>query len=450
MKKVFGFLSVVCIGLAVYGCIADLAEGSFGEDTMTVVLVLAVLAGIFGYLAWVWRISPVKRAKQQAAQAVNKMKENSDANKELTAALKKRMWKFRIWGALILAVGLWIMIKGYGTALILGFGTVVLIIGMAVWMMGSPADYNSMTDVAAMIPMDKPRKIEEFYEAFKNVKTPLGSGWLGRFYTMSQEALVFGPDERGEFFYFWLTKDGIVGYLGYSFLDGLVKERINEPIIPPAKDFATDVAGHLCYHSDFFMCQSYLKENLERFVKTGQVEPFRETLPSEVYTFTENFKLTGQHFELRDKDDNLVYEIDGTVPLISLYIYDNQHQEVFKLTKEIGHMLATYRFYLKGEPYGVLEKQFTLVRDKFAMQLGEDKLELTEYAGTIGHNFNVTINGRMIGAIMDNMDITIGNVLFDNAFLIAYEKDYLPLLTAMAVMVARELARDEDGGLTNR
>ena len=33
---------------------------------------------------------------------------------------------------------------------------------------------------------DTIRKIEDFYEAFKNVPTPLGSGYLGRFYTMKQ------------------------------------------------------------------------------------------------------------------------------------------------------------------------------------------------------------------------------------------------------------------------
>ena len=84
------------------------------------------------------------------------------------------------------------------------------------------------------------------------------------------------------------------------------------------------------------------------------------------------------------------------------------------------------------------------------MDVTEGRLELREYAGTIGHDFSVTLNGRMLGAIMDNMDITIGNLVFDNSFLIVYEEKYLPLLTAMAVMVARELARDEDGGVSNR
>ena len=35
-------------------------------------------------------------------------------------------------------------------------------------------------------------------------------------------------------------------------------------------------------------------------------------------------------------------------------------------------------------------------------------------------------------------------IVFDNSVVIAYEEQYLPLLTAMAVMVARELARDEE------
>lgn len=104
----------------------------------------------------------------------------------------------------------------------------------------------------------------------------------------------------------------------------------------------------------------------------------------------------------------------------------------------------------KGEPYGVLKKQFALVRDQFSMELPEGKLELREYAGSIGHNYSVKLNGTMIGAIVDNMDLTVGNIMFDNAFLIVYDAKYLPQLTALAVMAARELARDKDGGLSNR
>lgn len=84
------------------------------------------------------------------------------------------------------------------------------------------------------------------------------------------------------------------------------------------------------------------------------------------------------------------------------------------------------------------------------MELPEGKLELREYTGSIGHNYSVKLNGTMIGTIVNNMDLTVGNIMFDNAFLIVYDAKYLPQLTALAVMAARELARDKDGGFSNR
>ena len=51
---------------------------------------------------------------------------------------------------------------------------------------------------------------------------------------------------------------------------------------------------------------------------------------------------------------------------------------------------------------------------------------------------------------MDDMDLTVENAVFDNAYLIVYRPDKLPLLVCMAVMAARELARDKEGAVTNR
>ena len=75
--------------------------------------------------------------------------------------------------------------------------TVVLIFGIAIWSMATPENYNSMTDMIAMISMEKPRKIEEFYEAYKNVDTPFGSAWLAKFYTMRQKSLKVFDRRQG-------------------------------------------------------------------------------------------------------------------------------------------------------------------------------------------------------------------------------------------------------------
>ena len=140
--------------------------------------------------------------------------------------MKKRIIKFRLAGGLVTVLGVYLMIIGYGQTWSLSIATVVLIFGIAIWMMATPKDYNQMTDMGAMIEMEKPRTIEEFYEAYKNVWTPLGSAWLGKFYTMKQTALVFGPDARGQYIYFWITGDGAVGYVGYSFIENFIKKYV--------------------------------------------------------------------------------------------------------------------------------------------------------------------------------------------------------------------------------
>ena len=135
---------------------------------------------------------------------------------------------------------------------------------------------------------------------------------------------------------------------------------------------------------------------------------------------------------------------------VKLRVLDNYDREVFTMTKQLGHALATYKFYQDGELYGTLEKQFDLVRDRFTMEVTEGTLELREYSGTVGHNYKVTLNGEILGAIMDDMDLTVENAVFDNAYLIVYRPDKLPLLVCMAVMAARELARDKEGAVTNQ
>ncbi len=451
MKKVWKGLSITCIIIGILGTAEDMISGTPFWDAAVILFFFALLAAFFAWLAWLWRIrSPIKRTAEQVGAMADTVKENNKAYKELSASMKHRVWKYRIVGAIIAVIGVRMWSLGNWDTFWIVVGTVVLIIGIAIFMMGSPNDYDAMTDAFTMIGFDRKREIREFYEAFKEVQTPLGSGWLGRFISSPYDTLIFGPDLRGQYIYFYLNGSGEVGFIGYSFLKSFISKRLTEPVYPPKENLGADTAGHLCYHTDIFFFKDWLKESIEQFAKTGVPLPFKTSDPSDIYTFAEDFKLTGQHFDVQDKDQNTIYVVDGTLPLITLRIFDTQQNEIFKMTKEIGHALATYRFFYKGEPYGVLEKQLTFVRDKFAMEIKDGKLELTEYAGTIGHNFKVTLNGKLIGAIMDNMDINIQNIIWDNAFLIVYKKEYLPLVIAMAVMVTRELARDEDGGLSNR
>lgn len=109
--------------------------------------------------------------------------ENTE-KQQLSAPLRARMWEYRIISVIVCAFSFWIASKGNWNKIPVSIATVVLIIGIAIWMLGSPDDYNGSTDICSMIAMDCPRKIEEFYEAYKDVRTPLGSAYLVQFYTM--------------------------------------------------------------------------------------------------------------------------------------------------------------------------------------------------------------------------------------------------------------------------
>ncbi len=76
-------------------------------------------------------------------------------------------------------------------------------------------------------------------------------------------------------------------------------------------------------------------------------------------------------------------------------------------TKQLGHALATYKFYQDGELYGTLEKQFDLVRDRFTMEVTEGE---TGAAGVQRAPSVTTTRSRstaILGAIMNDMDLTV-------------------------------------------
>ena len=443
MKKIFLGLCAATVLFGIHETVIDVMNHDFTDDSITVIVFLTLVASLFAFLAWLFDgKSPVERTVEQTKQVVRQEQEKQEEYKNYSPAVKRRIWKFRIFGLLLIAAAVWICVHWHWNDIPVSIATVVLIVGIAVFGMGSPADYNAMTDNGAMIAMDVPRKIEEFYEAFRAVDTPLGSGWLGKFTTGHRESLIFGPNGRGEFLYFFLNSDGLVGYLGYSMLSDTISERLKDPDYPPKEEIGGGLYDHLCYHSDIFLMREWLQKSLEHFVQTGTPLPFQGLQPSQIYTFSEDFKLTGQHFTVENAEGQALYTVDGTMPLVTLRVRDAQDKEVFTMTKQLGHALPVYKFYQEGALYGTLEKQLDLVRDRFTMEVSDGTLELREYAGTIGRNFKVTLNGQLLGAIMENMDLTPENIVFDNSFLIVYRPEKLPLLVAMAVMAARELARD--------
>lgn len=401
-------------------------------------VVLAAICLVLGYLL------PSGRSLRTNAKTMGKnAKSGLQQYRELSAGLKVRFWLMKLIGVIGMVGGLAIIVKSNEALGMITVGTIVMAVGGAVWYMSSPHAYEKSNDQIKMIAFQQPTTIEKIYEAYKNLDTPLGSPYLAKMKTMRQKALIFGPDDDGEYLYFWLNEKGNLGYLGYTFLEWAIKQPLTQPVKPYRPYEGDDLAAKLSISSDIVLLQKQLFENIKNYRNTGEVLPVQESNPSEVYLFSETFKLAGQQFDLQDSKGNVIYHIEGTMPLRTFRIFDQVQNEVFKVTKEILNAIPTYQFYQNGEWIGTLEKQFTLAKDRFQMEIAEGTLKLEQYAGSVGYNYLVSLNDRPIGAVMDDLELRLDNLIFDNSVVIVYEKRYLAMITALAIMVAREIARDE-------
>ena len=141
MKKVFLGLTAATILYAIYNVIIDIRDGVFDGLTIVGLLFLLLVAGVFGFLAWLFDgKSPVKRTAEQAKNVVKQEQEKFDAYVSYSPAIKRRIWKFRIIGLVLVALAVWLSIAGNWDTIPVSIATVILIIGIAVFNMGSPAD----------------------------------------------------------------------------------------------------------------------------------------------------------------------------------------------------------------------------------------------------------------------------------------------------------------------
>ena len=252
------------------------------------------------------------------------MSENENNEKEATKrALTRRKWSYRIVSIIVILISIKICIAGHWEDIPVSFATVVLIIGVAIWMLGSPGDYNVGDNGVIMITMEEPKKIEEIYEAYRKIETPLGSCYLGKITTMKQHALIWGPNSEGEYLYFWLNDSGIVGYLGYSGLDGLISKHITEPDFPikevseANKDIVDNVTENnaaeenvigenttedreaevknAVYPVSIWTVQAQLHDSLKFYAEMGQALPLPDVQPA--------YEQEIKEFEKSDSDE---------------------------------------------------------------------------------------------------------------------------------------------------
>ncbi len=349
-------------------------------------------------------------------------------------------------GVVIAVLGIvFLFMFGLESDMAIILGTIILTIGVAIYMTATPKDYNKNISSVKLIENPKKLSVKDVYNAFKNTNSLLGMPWLAEMKLIKGDVLILGPVE-GHFIY--MHKLGKNFCIASNFMTNFIKAKKEdewrlENTTQPVDIFSDE--DLVCYS---LLAQSVLEDIykiIEDFCVTGNAKPFfnQENL-GKIYRFDEEFKMTGQKFNLLDFNNNPIYEMEATLPLKTFYMRNvSTGQEVFKMDKKLLKVLNKYEFFLYGEEYGVFEQKLDFAHDTFTMQTKDGFLEMQSINDKIGTNYLVKMDDRVIGTIAERFSITLHNLYFDNFILHVKDEKHTPLLGALTVMAARELQRDK-------
>ena len=363
---------------------------------------------------------------------------------------------FEVVGGLLILAGCYTIYQEQSDTMVI-ISTCLWIAGLTICIMGSPKSSNQMLDTQKIVELPK-IPITNLCKALQAVPTPLGHPWLCKIFSVKQPVLVYGPDERGSFIYgrwamgmFYLSASANTSLLEPGIadkwrLDGGGQRRQAEAGVFYEEEI--NLAGRLEAYQHIF--EFYAEQGKVPDVQSAaQIFGKAGKSHGKLYAFQEDFKLTGQRFQMIDMAGKVIYEVEGTWPLKTLCIYmPGSSQVVFRVTKRIFHLLPHYDFY-QGETedtlLGAFHKKLDLAHDSFTMQLDGQELVMRSVAATIGANYIVRLGGRQIGTIGENLNLTLDNIIFDNMIVEVFDEKYTCLMAALAIMSAREMARDNDG-----
>lgn len=141
--------------------------------------------------------------------------DKADEIRDMSRPMLIRYLLFTIGGFLISVAGLALIIVFMVSPLLVGVGTVVLIIGIAIIKLGSPDSYNSISSDIRMHDNVNGMSVEELYNCLKHVRTPFGTVRRAKMIFSKGECLVWEgadgfvvivyPSKHNEAYYVYAT-----------------------------------------------------------------------------------------------------------------------------------------------------------------------------------------------------------------------------------------------------
>ena len=287
--------------------------------------------------------------------------------------------------------------------------------------------------------------IEELYNAFKDIDTPMGRPWTGRVRNVENDCIIYGPTDSGSFLFGYYLFGTFT--FGASPLTTMLEEPDKAAIHTVSTKWDRDdfEMGQL-YHFLSRMLPDFYISMFENFSRTGTAscdfEDLFESKTPNVYVFDEKFALMHQKYNLLDLSGNPRYYLHGVFPFWTFRLESvADGKEIVKSKRIIWYILfPTYDIYLNGEKYGRMRWMFRILRTKFRMKTRDGEIVVREMTATIGDQFGVYKNGALIGTISQKIGLSslgtlVKDMVFDNFVIMVFDDRDLPLVTALSVML---------------
>lgn len=358
-------------------------------------------------------------------------------------------WK-RLLGRLVIAVSiLFILVAFFATEsyLLVFVGTFTLILGIVMVDGSTDKKYNDTMSAIKRISNTKNISFEKMYNDFKDLDTPLGKPWIGQAAWNVKKSMVYGPNKDNNLVYVYLKR-------GKCYISGIGMEdlKIKSPEVQAHKlvveESELSKNQLVCFHLMNNLSVAQMFNVMQNYFETGKAI-WNEKVSwknAKAYAFTEEFKLTGQDFRMTDMDNNELYKVTGTYPLKTLCFYDSKNsQEVFRVEKKIMHVMPHYDFFAEDKLIGNFEQKVNMARDIFKMETEMGVFEIKQDLDNFGAGHTVYLDGKIIGAVAEKLNLSLHNLVFDNFILWTIDDKYRLIIAAFAVMIAREMSRDRNG-----
>jgi len=328
------------------------------------------------------------------------------------------------------------------------FGTLLLIASIVFLQFACVSIYNEMNDTVKTATNKNGIGLDQIFAAFKDLETCLGRPWRGKINPLKKDVILFGPNSEGEYIYIHTFGKGRISIAqnnqpGYIIPPKEEEWRLEAADAPDIPDRLDDIIRYQ-FVSAFILPE--LTRRMQDFLDGGPADlsPMGIDQSEQLYLFEEEFTWNGQDFYLFDTDGNEKIRISAPIPCKTFRLYDPENDvEIFKLTKRIFHIMPTYDLYESGQKIGRMKKRLIFHHKHFVADTSRGKLELRNMNATIGSNYQVRLDGKQIGTVARILNIELSNIVFDNFIISSAKPEYLPLMTAMGVMAAREAQRDK-------